>query len=359
MSKDKQETKVLPELTSIHTQNFPQILEQLGISIAVTTYQAGKVILLRNENGMLNTHFSSFIRPMGMCVNRQHLYLGDRYRIIKFQNMPALSSRLEPPNKVDSCYIPRSIHITGDIDIHEMETDGDDKLWFINTKFSTLCNLDGESSFVPLWRPHFVSALADEDRCHLNGLCMIDGRPKYVTALGATDSRGGWRENKKDGGIMMDVDSNEIILDKLSMPHSPRWYREKLWLLESGKGHLSTVDLNKKKLTMIAELPGFTRGIDFIGSLAVIGLSQIRESATFSGLPITERLKERICGVWIVNIENGQTVAYMKFTAGVEEIFSVKILQQTIWPDILEIDNDLQLNSYTIPDRYLNDLTIP
>jgi len=353
MSGDEQDKIKIVDPTSVHTQNFPKILEQLGISIAVTTYQAGKIILLRNENGTLNTHFSSFIRPMGMCANQQHLYLGDRYRIIKFSNMPALSGRLDPPDKVDNCYIPRNIHITGDIDIHEMETDKEDKLWFINTKFSTLCTLDGESSFVPVWRPEFISALADEDRCHLNGLCMIDGKPKYMTALGATDSRGGWRENKRDGGILMDVDTNKIVLDKLSMPHSPRWYREKLWLLESGEGHLSTVDLKKKKLTMIAELPGFTRGIDFIGSLAFIGLSQIRETATFSKLPITERLKERICGVWVVNIENGQTVAYMKFTAGVEEIFSVKILQQTRWPDILEVDNDLQLTSYTVPDQYI------
>lgn len=356
MSTEKTEHAETPGLTSVHTQNFPKILEHFGISIAVTTYQAGKVILLRNEDGLLNTHFSSFLRPMGMCADRQHLYLGDRYRIIKFKNMPALSARLDPPNKVDSCFIPRNIHITGDIDIHEMALDKDDALWFLNTKFSSLCTLDDESSFVPVWRPPFVTSLADEDRCHLNGLCMIDGKPKYVTALGATDTKSGWRENKKDGGILMDVDSGEILLEKLSMPHSPRWYQDKLWLLESGKGHLSLVDLASKKLTMVSELPGFTRGIDFIGPLAFIGLSQIRESAIFSGLPITERLEERICGVWVVDIESGETIAYMQFTAGVEEIFSVSILQQTVWPDILEIENDLQLNSYTVPDRYLPDL---
>jgi uncharacterized protein (TIGR03032 family) len=237
-----------------------------------------------------------------------------------------------------------------------MEVDRDGALWFVNTKFSTLCTLDGESSFVPEWRPHFVSALADEDRCHLNGLCMIDGKPKYVTALGTTDTRGGWRENKRDGGILMDVERNEIVIEKLSMPHSPRWYKGKLWLLESGKGHLSTVNLETKEVQMVAEVPGFTRGIDFVGPLAFIGLSQIRESATFSGLPITERLTERICGVWVVNIETGETVAFMQFTAGVEEIFSVQVLPQTKWPEVLEINDELQLTSYTIPDAYLKDV---
>ncbi len=352
----KEEKKQESNLASIYTENFPQVLQQLGISIAVTTYQAGKLILLREENGKLNTHFRSFLRPMGMCVDNQTMYLGDRYRIIKFRNMPSLSSQLTPPNIVDSCYIPRNIHITGDIDIHEMEVDNKGELWFVNTKFSTLCKLDNDSSFVPLWRPHFVSGLADEDRCHLNGLCMINGKPKYVTALGQTNTKGGWRENKKDGGVMMDVDTNEIVLEKLSMPHSPRWYQNKLWILESGEGSLATVDLAQKKLTKIAELPGFTRGIDFIGPLAVIGLSQIRESATFSGLPITERLKERICGVYIVHIETGNTIAYMQFTSGVQEIFSIKILEHSKMPDVMEIDNELQLNSYMIPDEYLKDV---
>lgn len=358
MPKKKKEDDKNPqaELTSIYTQNFPDILKQLEISVAVTTYQAGKLILLREENGKLNTHFRSFLRPMGMCANQKNIYLGDRYRIIKFVNMPALSERFDSPNKIDGCYIPRNIHITGDIDIHEMEIDKDEELWFVNTKFSTLCKLDNDSSFIPLWRPHFVTALADEDRCHLNGLCMINGKPKYVTALGKTDTKGGWRENKRDGGIMMDVDTNEIVLEKLSMPHSPRWYREKLWILESGEGSLATVDLKDKKLTKIAELPGFTRGIDFIGPLAIIGLSQIRESATFSGLPITERLKERICGVYIVHIETGNTIAYMQFTAGVQEIFSIKILNQLKYPDVLEMDNEFQLNSYMIPDEYIIDV---
>lgn len=284
------------------------------------------------------------------------MYLGVQSQIIKFRNVPELTDRLETSGKEDACYVPRAVQVTGGIDIHEMEMDKDGELLFINTKFSSLCKLDYENSFVPLWRPDFISALAPEDRCHLNGLCMKDGKAKYLTALGKTDTKGGWRENKRDGGILIDIDSNEIVLDGLSMPHSPRWYRDKLWILESGEGSIATVDLKERKLTKIAEVPGFTRGIDFIGPLAFIGLSQIRESANFSGLPITERLKERICGVWVVNIETGETVGSIVFTTGVEEIFSVKILRHSKFPEVLNLDNDLLQSTYMVPESDMKDV---
>ena len=346
-------------LSSTYSKNFPLLLEKLGISVAVSTYQAGKLIMLRNIDGKLNTHYQSYERPMGMCLNATTMYLGTKTKIIKFRNVPALRDRLDPPGKADACYIPRAIQITGGIDVHEMEMDKEGDLWFVNTQFSTLCKLDYDNSFVPVWRPDFVKELAPEDRCHLNGLCMKDGKPKYLTALGKTDTKGGWRENKKDGGILIDFDSKEIVLEGLSMPHSPRWYRDKLWLLESGEGSIATVDLKEKKLDAITKLPGFTRGIDFIGPLAVVGISQIRESANFGGLPITERLKERICGVWIVNIETGETLGNVVFTSGVEEIFSVKILRHSKFPEVLDVDHELLQSTFMVPEEYMEEVVNP
>ena len=150
---------------------------------------------------------------------------------------------------------------------------------------------------------------------------MDDGRPRYVTALGETDTAGGWRANKARGGILMDIETNEILLRGLSMPHSPRLYQRKLWVLESGEGSLAVVDLAQRTWQTVAQVPGFTRGIDFVGPLAFIGLSQVRESAVFSGIPLVERLSERTCGVWVVHIETGQTVGFLRFDAGVQEIF--------------------------------------
>ena len=182
---------------------------------------------------------------------------------------------------------------------------------------------------------------------------MRDGRVRYVTALGETDTPGGWRENKRDGGILIDVDSSEIIARGLSMPHSPRWYQDQLWLLESGQGTFGKVDLNTGRYEAIVELPGFTRGLSFIGPLAFIGLSQVRESAVFSGIPLVEKLEERTCGVWVVNIETGETVAFCRFEEGVQEIFAVELLAGTRFPDLVNHDPDLVGRSYVLGDEAL------
>ncbi|MBT9314840.1 TIGR03032 family protein [Leptothoe spongobia] len=340
-------------LRSIHTNNFPVLLNHLGISLIVSTYQAGKVVLIRADGATLNTHFRVLQKPMGLATdNNGRMAIGTSAHIWEFRNVPAAASKLDSSGKYDACFLPRNIHVTGDIDIHEMAW-GHEGLWFVNTRFSCLCTQDPDHSFVPRWRPYFVSAYAPEDRCHLNGLELVDGSPKYVTALGTTNTAGGWRENKADGGILMDVTTNDIIVHGLSMPHSPRWYRNQLWVLESGKGNLALVDVSTGKIEPLIQLPGFTRGIDFYGPLAFVGLSQVRESAVFSGLPLTEQLTERTCGVWVINIETQEILAFLKFEDAVQEIFSVQVLPNIQFPELFTEENELLRSSYVLPDEAL------
>jgi uncharacterized protein (TIGR03032 family) len=346
-------------LRSVHTANLPALFAQSQISLVVSTYQAGKVIVVRNDQGVLNTHFCAFAKPMGVAANRNRLTVGGTNTVWEYLNMPAVAEKLEPAGKYDACYFPRRIHVTGDIDIHEMAYDHANELWIINTRFCCLCTLDADHSFVPRWRPPFVSALAPEDRCHLNGLGMVEGRPKYVTALGETDTAGAWRANKAGGGVLMDVDTNEILLRGLSMPHSPRWYQGQLWVLESGQGSLALVDLRRGTWRTVAQVPGFTRGLDFYGPLAFIGLSQVRETAVFSGIPLVERLKERTCGVWVVHIETGQTVGFLRFEAGVQEIFAVQVLRGVRFPEVLEFGDERLSHSYILPDDALAEVAQP
>lgn len=350
------------ELSSVHTSNLPALFEQLGISLAVSTYQAGKLILVRRDGAALNTHFRPFVKPMGISANATRLTVGGANTVWQYRNLPAVAAKLEPPGKHDAAYLPRRIHVTGDIDIHELDYAADGELWVVNTRFCCLCTLDPEHSFTPRWRPSFVSAYAPEDRCHLNGLAMVDGKPKYVTALGETDTAGGWRANKARGGILIDVDGDngrgEVLLRGLSMPHSPRWYQGKLWVLESGEGALSVVDLATRTWKTVAQVPGFTRGIDFWGPLAFIGLSQVRESAVFSGIPLVQRLRERNCGVWVVNIESGETLGFLRFEAGVQEIFAVSVLHDTRYPDVLEWDDPRLAHSYVLPDAALKEVSL-
>ena len=351
-------------LHSVFTSSLPGILSQLGISLAVSTYQAGKVILIREDQGQINTHFCNFNKPMGIASDGLRLTVGGKNTVWYYRNMPSLAPKLEPPGKHDACYLPRRIHFTGDIDIHEMDWTGDE-LWLVNTKFCCLCTLDADHSFVPRWRPEFVTALTPEDRCHLNGLAMKDGQPKYVTALGETDTQGGWRKNKRNGGILMEVKSNRVVARGLSMPHSPRLYDGSLWLLESGIGGLSRFASNKPDpadadcavWNTVATLPGFTRGLDFIGPLAFIGLSQVRESAVFSSIPIVEQLaeSERICGVYVVDIRNGKTIGFLRFESGVQEIFAVRVLH-TQFPEMLDSSHERLNDSYVVPDEALTDV---
>jgi uncharacterized protein (TIGR03032 family) len=345
-------------LRSVHTSNLPELFEQLQISLIVSTYQAGKAIIVRNDNGTLNTHFRTFAKPMGIVADQNRLTIGGANTVWEYRNMPAVAKKLNPPGKHDACYLPRRIHVTGDIDIHELARDINDELWVVNTRFCCLCTLDSDHSFYPRWRPPFVSALAPEDRCHLNGLAIVDGHPKYVTALGETDTLGGWRANRASGGVLIDVDSNEIVLRSLCMPHSPRWHQGKLWLLESGEGSLAQVDLEHRTWHTIAQLPGFTRGIDFFGPLAFIGLSQVRETAVFSGIPLVARVRDRTCGVWVVNIETAQTVGFLRFEAGVQEIFAVQVLRGIRFPELLEWNDEHLGSSYVLPDEALVDVVL-
>ncbi len=346
------------EFSSQHTQTFPEFLTQASISLLVSTYQAGKLIMLRQQKGVLNTHFIDIEKPMGIALQEPHLAVGTSHQLIHYYNMPDVGLKIEPLDTHNACYIPRETHITGDIDIHEMGFTDNGELWLVNTKMSCLCTVTPEHSISPQWHPAFISGYDLTDRCHLNGLAIKDGQPAYVSALGTTDTPGGWRENKAAGGMLMDIRDNKMIASGLSMPHSPRWYQGKLWVLESGAGSLATVDIETGKLTTIVELPGFTRGIDFIGRYAVIGLSQVRETAVFAGLPLTERTQERQCGVYIVDIIAKQVLGFMVFSGEVQEIFSVQILPSS-FPAMLSMDDPLIRTSYSLADKALKSFSKP
>ena len=184
-----------------------------------------------------------------------------------------------------------------------------DELWIVNTRFSCLCTLDPDYSFVPRWRPPFITALAAEDRCHLNGLAVMPGErgalvPRYVTALGATDTPGGWRQDKAKGGCLMEVPSGEVLVHGLSMPHSPRWHDGRLWLLESGTGQLVLVDPANGQRQTVTELPGFARGLAFAGPYALVGLSKIRATSAMDGVPLAARRDRLKCGVGVVDLRS-------------------------------------------------------
>jgi len=335
------------------SDSFVALLKQLGVSILVTTYQANKLLVVREAHGGLSTLVRTFDRPMGLAVDGRRMALGTRNQVWLLRDAPDIAPRVEPAGQHDACYLPRSCHVTGDIGVHEIAWAGEE-LWIVNTRFSCLCTLDPDYSFVPRWQPPFITALAAEDRSHLNGLAMAPGErgmlvPRFVTALGETDTQGGWRPNKAKGGCLIDVPSGEIVARGLSMPHSPRLHEGCLWLLESGTGRLVLVDNATGHWETVTELPGFARGLAIHGPYAFIGLSKIRESATFGGLPITERLGELKCGVAVVDLRRGQVVGLLEFQTAVEEIFAVQVLPGLRFPEVMGFQQETIQHTFIVP----------
>jgi uncharacterized protein (TIGR03032 family) len=351
------------EFQYAQTDNFAPLLRQLDISLFVTTYQANKLLVVRAARGGLSTLVRTFERPMGLAVDGRHMALGTRDQIWFLRNAPDIAPRVEPAGLHDACYLPRSSHVTGDIGVHEMAWGGDVgridnpsyELWIVNTRFSCLCTLDPDYSFVPRWRPPFITALAAEDRCHLNGLAMAPSdvgrfsKPSYVTALGATDTPNGWRQDKAKGGCLIDVSSGEILIRDLCMPHSPRWHDGRLWLLESGTGQLALIDPASGRRQVVTELPGFARGLAFAGPYALVGLSKIRATSAMDGVPLAERREQLKCGVAVVDLRSGQWIALLEFQTAVEEIFDVQLLPGLRFPEVVGFQKETIHHTFIVP----------
>jgi uncharacterized protein (TIGR03032 family) len=308
-----------------HSPNLISLLSQLGVSLLISTYQAGKLVAVGVRHGVLELSFHNFDRIMGIAAGPGRAAVGAKKEIWLLRNAADIAPRLDPAGTYDACFLARTAHHTGEIQVHEMAWAGGE-LWLVNTLFSCLCTLHDEYNFVPRWRPPFVTALAAEDRCHLNGVAIADGRPRYVTALAETDAPQGWRPNKATSGCVIDVATGAAVARGFSMPHSPRIYGGRLWLLDSGTGRLLLLDPATAVAQPVVEFPGYTRGLAFHESFAFVGLSKIRETAVFGGVPIAERREELRCGVAVVDLRSARAVAYLEFQSGVDEIFAVEVL---------------------------------
>lgn len=310
------------------SRQFVSWLAGINASLAFTTYRAGKVFLIGVQpDGRLSIFERTFNRCMGLCVAGSGFYMSSLFQLWRFENI------LDPGqahNGYDRAYVPIVGYTTGDLDIHDVAVDGSGRVVFVNTLFSCLATVGGKDSFVPLWRPPFVSKLAAEDRCHLNGLAMDNGKPAYVTAIAATDVADGWRDKRADGGCVVDVRSNQVIAAGLSMPHSPRLYRDQLWLLNSGMGEFGVIDPKTGRFQPIAFCPGYLRGLGFIADYAVVGLSKPRENRTFTGLPLDGALArknaEAQCAIYVIDLRTGDAVHWLRIEGIVEELYDVVIL---------------------------------
>jgi uncharacterized protein (TIGR03032 family) len=340
-------TAAQPWLQVQGSRHFLDWLAEIRASLAFSTYQTGKIFFVgRKPDTGLAVFERTFNHCMGLWAssNSQTIWLSSKYQIWRFeqaaaavvpyQRAPAESDDAGAPawteRGYDVVYVPRIGYTSGDIDVHDIAVAADGRLIFVCTLFGCLATLSERASFQPLWRPAFLSALVPEDRCHLNGLALRDGRPAYATAVADSDVADGWRDRRRDGGCVIDVAANEIVARGLSMPHSPRCYRNRLWLVNSGTGEFGSVDVAGGKFEPVAFCPGYLRGLSFFGDYAVVTLSKPRH-VTFHGLALDDRLRERgaepQCGLQVIDLRSGTIAHWLRLDGSlVTELYDVVVL---------------------------------
>ena len=340
-----------PKLEITASRLFTSWLAAQGASLAFTTYQAGKLFFVGlNDKGQLAIFNRTLARVMGLAAHGDTLWVATLWQLWRFENALAPGTRKDAH---DRWYVPQLAYTTGDIDVHDVAVDGDGEPVFVSTLFSCIARPDPRHSFRPVWKPPFVSRYAAEDRCHLNGLAMRDGRPAFATCVARSDANEGWREHRADGGLLLDITSNEVACAGLSMPHSPRWYRDRLWLVNAGSGEFGWVDLDRGRFEPVAFCPGFLRGLAFVGDYAVVGLSMQRENRTFRDLALDRRLEDKgvaaRCALQVIDLARGDVVHELRIEGVVSELFDVAVLPGVRNPGAVGFSNDEIRRTLVLP----------
>jgi uncharacterized protein (TIGR03032 family) len=320
-------------------------LARTRCSLAFTSYQTGQLFLVgRLPGDRISFHQQNYVRAMGLYAQPQRLYVGSLFQIWRLENVLAPHERAN--EHFDRLFVPRNAQTTGDVDVHELAVDRSGRVVFVNTKYSCLASLSLTHGFKPLWKPPFISRLAAEDRCHLNGLALADGAPAFVTAVSRSDVTGGWRDRRHEGGVLIDVRTDRIVTDQLSMPHSPRVAADGVWLLDSGRGMLARVDPETGAKTDIAFCAGFLRGLALHAGFAIATISLPRDGA-FAGLALQDELRKRDgepwCGVVVVDQRSGDIVEWIRLDGAIKELFDVAVIPEAVCPMALGVSSpDIQ-----------------
>lgn len=366
------------DLTIDASPGFAGLLAQHNTSLAFSTYQANKLFFIgvNYENNAANNNKLSlainertFRRCMGLAVSpdARTIWVATLYQLWRLDDYLAPDTT-ETTGVIDSTaaraghdamFVPTLAHTTGELNIHDVCLNEHNEPTFVATLFNCIATPAIGRSFTPIWKPPFITPplhqLPAEDRCHLNGLCTDPrtNQPAYATAIAPTDSEKLWKEHRAAGGLLIDIRTNQILASNLSMPHSPRIHPDnpgRIYLLNSGTGHLGYVDLNNTALPPesafqpIAFCPGFARGLTFIKDNAVVGLSAVRENRTFGGLQLGETLRnqsqEAACGLDVINLSTHKTTHTLRLKGAVRELYDVAAIPNKRKPKLLGFKTD-------------------
>lgn len=337
-----------------YSASFAAILAETKSTLAVSTYQSGKLMLISSLNGKHVVQFAKNLpRPMGIAINDKGLMaVACKSTVEVFGNHRSLALTFpKEPRKYDGMFFPRATYYTGQADMHDIAWH-EGGLIGVNTAFSCLSRITHHASFEPFWQPEFITDLVPDDRCHLNGLAMDDGQPKYVSLLGRSNVKQGWRENKLESGLIIDIQTGEVVADQLAMPHSPRVFNGQLFFLLSGVGEIYRYDPSTKKIYLYAEGEGFVRGMTQLGGYLIVALSTVRESSrSFGDLPVVGR--NHRAGLLVYELESGAKVADFFWEEQIKEIFDVHVLSGVRRGVMLDKKGEIPKRAVAIDaDRY-------
>ena len=346
-----------PQVEYSVSAGLAQRLANTKMSLAFTSYQSGLLYFVGlNGDGGINIHQAAMPKPMGLCRDGDDgLLLSCGYQIMRFENVLREDQRIN--HLFDACYVPRLVHVTGSLDAHDVGINDQGAPIFINTRFNCLATVSPRHSFEMVWKPPFISGLVDEDRCHLNGLAMDGTTPRYATAVSRSNTIDGWRDRRMNGGVVMEIESGDIVCEGLSMPHSPRMHNGQLWLLNSGTGELGRVNFDddspKGTFEPIAFCPGFLRGLAFHGGFAFIGLSKPRYKR-FEGLALDQKLQdadsEPWCGIQIIDLNTGNCVDWLRIDGAISELYDLEIIPGHRCPMAIAPNSEDAANLITLPE---------
>ncbi len=332
-----------------YTSNVPELLTQMKCSLAISTYQAGKVIFLSPQNGEKLVQLPrSFLKPMGIALDGDKMAIACKEEVLVLRDSKGLAKYYpNKPETYDGLFMPRTTYHTGALDVHDIDF-CEQGLCAVNTNFSCIIKIDDQYSFTPIWKPNFISKITSGDRCHLNGMGVENHKINCVSAFAATDQSRQWKENITTSGILIDFESKEIIASDLGMPHSPRILNGEIYLLLSATGELIRIDKSSGKYDVVTQIDGFVRGLSFAHGYAFIGISKIRKSSSgFSNLPIAKKANQS--GIVIVHLATGAKVGQIIYKSSVDELYDVQVLPDMIRPSIMN----------TIKEDYKMGLSIP
>lgn len=371
--KVEQQQEFFPQME--FDRHFLTWLSSVNSGLIVCSYKTnfvfsiGKTLDKTNGSDKLSFWMTQQMRPLGAFYSNNPninegkgmLYIGSCYKLISYSNEGQRESDQENLSDFDKNFMPRRVYMTNDIDMHDIVVDSSNQIYFVSPQFGCVGIPSESHSFKVYWKPDWISKIASEDRCHLNGLCLRDDKPRYVTCIARTNVRGAWRENREKEGVVWDIIENKLVSKGLCMPHSPRWYNDKLWVLNSGKGQFGYIDFDKEITSKMetyhpfvecAFIPGYLRGLTFTGKYAIVGSSQDRHEQTFAGLPLGKILKDNKisakCGLFVIDLETFDVIHAFEFKGKIVEIYDVVGIPHCSRPRLEDLHDEAIITKYRI-----------